>query len=178
MNTINLIRAKTLVSPQMETIIRFFQRLSFYAFVLLIASGIIAGGAWYYFTIQRNQLTKTEQELSLSISQNTVKEGLLLAVKHHVGLANAILNEQTPVGKLFDILGMVISPDQLSTVSIDNHNQVLMTIRVSSINDIIAIVDAVVKQSDAHFLRSPQLMSFSITDAGNLTISLSFIAVL
>jgi len=122
-------------------------------------------------------LIHTQQQLSQVISQSTAKEGLLVSVKQRSALTSKILGVQHPVGKVFDTLSTVVTSGQMTAVSLDDHNKVLLTIHAQSITDVISITDTLIKQTTTNFVRSPQLVSLTLGHDGGVDVGLSFIAV-
>jgi hypothetical protein len=177
MKTINLIRTKTALSPQVEMAAAYLRKLSLWALVILIVSGVVVSGIFYYLRVRQDQLVNTHRQLSESITQNTTKEGLLFTVKQRAALTNKILGIQQPVSKVFDTLSTVNTSGQMTDVSLDDHNTVLLTIHAESITDVVTIADALMGQVKENRVRSPQLVSLSLGKSGGVDVSLSFIAV-
>lgn len=175
--SINLIRTKTTTSPQVEMVTTLFRKLSLWALALLIVSGVLVSGIFFYLQNREQQLVNTQRQLSQSIAQSTTKEGLLVALKHRAALTNKILGVQQPVGKVFDTLSTFVSPGQMTSISIDDHNKVLLGIHAQSITDVISVVDSLIKQMTANHARAPQLVSLSLGRIGDVDVTLSFIAV-
>jgi len=177
--TINLIRTKTAISPQLEIVTTLFRKLSLWALALLIVSGILVSGIFFYLQIREQQMANTRQQLSQAIAQSTTKEGLLFAVKQRGVLTNKILGVQQPVGKVFDTLSTFSTLGQMTAVSLDDHNKVLLAIHAQSITDVISIVDALIKQTTSNHTRAPQLVSLLLSpeNKGGVDVILSFIAI-
>jgi hypothetical protein len=162
------------MSPQTEMMTSLLKKISLWALIVLIGSGMVVAGVFYYLQIRRDQVMNTEQQLSQDISQQVTTEGLLMSVKRQVTLINVVLGVQKPVGRLLTILETFISPSQLSSVSLDDQGVVLLTVKTSSITDVVSIVDALTNSSLGNTVRSPQLVSLSVTDSGNIAVVLSF----
>jgi len=176
MKTINLIQTKTPVSPQMEMATVFLRKLSLWVLVIFVVSGTIVGGIFYYLRVRDQNETNVDQQLSQEISQSTIKEGLLLALKQRILLTNKIIAVQKPVNKLFDTVAAFIPLGQVNALSLDDNNTVLLTIHAQSMKDMISPVDALIQQIAARTLRSPQLVSLSFKDDGSIDVTVSFIA--
>lgn len=177
MKTINLIRAKTAMSSQSGMVMVLFRKLSLWALAILIGSGVLVSGMFYYLQVRHEQLIHTQQQLLEVISQSTAKEGLLVSVKQRSALTNKILGVQHPVGKVFDTVGAIISAGQTSGISFDDRNTVALTIHAQSITDVISITDTLIKQTTANLVKAPQLVSFTLGKDGGVDVGLSFIAV-
>ena len=176
--TINLIRTKTATSPQLDMVTALLRTLSLWALSVLMVSGIIVSGIFYYLRGREQELTNVKQQISATITQNTTKEGLLLTLKQRVSLTGKVLGVQHPVGKVFDMLATFISPGQMSSVSVDDHNKVILTVRAQSIADVVSIADTLVNQAAAKTVRAPQLVSLSLGHTGGVDVTLSFVIVL
>jgi hypothetical protein len=175
---INLIPIKPEESPQNRIVMALFRRLSLWALVIFIVSGIAIGGTYYFMKVRYDQLLSTKQDLSRIVEQNAVKEGLLASVKQRTALITKILGVQLPVGKVFDLLVTVVPPSQITRVTVDEKNNVAVSIHASSIDDVLSITDALIKQATANRVRAPQLVSLAFGRTGGIDIGLSFVAVL
>ena len=176
--SINLIRAKTMLSPQMELLTQLLQKVSLWALVALAGTGIVVGGTFYVLRARLNQVISTETQLSQVISQDVAKEGILITLKHQVTLTNSVLKSQKNIAKFLETLGTIVPASQLMGVSLADDNTVVLRIRATSIAQVISIIDALVKQSEGTAVRSPQLVSFSVGDAGIIDVVLLFRMVL
>ena len=78
---------------------------------------------------------------------------------------------------MFDTLSTVVTSGQMTAVSLDDHNKVLLTIHAQSITDVISITDTLIKQTTTNLVRSPQLVSLTLGKDGGVNVGLSFIAV-
>lgn len=174
---INLIRTKTAMSPQAGMVAELLRKLSLWSLAILIVSGVVVSGIFYYLRVREEQLANTKRQLSESIAQSTTKEGLLVSVKQHVALMNKILGVQQPVSKVFDTLAAFSTPGQMTAVSLDDHYKVSLMIHAQSITDVVSITDALIKQTTINRVRAPQLVSLSLGKDGGVDVGLSFIAV-
>jgi len=116
--------------------------------------------------------------LSQEISQSTIKEGLLLALKQRILLTNKIIDVQKPVNKLFDTVAAFIPLGQVSALSLNDNNTVLLTIHAQSIKDMISPVDALIQQVAARDSPITATYSLSFKDDGSIDVTVSFIALL
>lgn len=174
---INLIPTKVETSAQTGVAIILLRRLSLWALAILIISGLIAGGVFYYVRLRYDQALQQKQDLSQIVKQNVTKEGLLTSVKQRTALIIKIFGIQQPVGKILDLLVSFVSPDQISVISVDDHNNVTVSIHAASIAEVISITDTLIKQTTASRVRAPQLVSLTLGRTGGIDIGLSFIAV-
>jgi hypothetical protein len=178
MKTINLIPIKPEESPQTGIVTSLLRRLSLWAFMIFIVSGILVGGLYYYTKVRLEQLQSTKQDLSQIVSQSVTKEGLLASLKQRTTLITKILGVQKPVGKILDLIVSFVPPSGISNVSFDDKNNVSVSIHASSINDVLSITDTLIKQTAANRVQAPQLVSFTIGRTGGFDIGVSFIPVL
>lgn len=174
---INLIPTKPEESPQTGIIITFVQRFSLWALAIFIVSGVAIGGTYYYLKLRYDQLVITRQELSQIITQNATKEGLLVSIKQRTALITKIFGVQQPIGDVFDMFVPYVTPGQISDVTMDDKNNVSLIIHAASINDVVAITDALIKQTATNRVRAPQLNTLQLTKTGIINVGLSFVAV-
>ncbi len=177
MKNINLIQTRAASNPQMEIVATLLRRLSLWALAILIVSGIAVSVIFYYVRAREEQVTQTKQELSLIVTQSTAKEGLLASVKQRAGQITKIFGVQKQVSKVFDLVDTLISPNQITSVSLDDANNVSLVIHAQSITEAVSITDALVRETVLKRVRSPQLVSLVLGKDGGIDIGLSFIAV-
>lgn len=176
MKTINLIPVKPEESPQNSIVTVLLRRLSLWTLTIFMVSGVVGGGIYYYMKVRYDQVVQTKQDLSRAVEQNATKEGLLASLKQRTALIAKILGVQKPAGNVFDVLFSFVPPDQISTVSVDEKDNVSVTVHAASIADVISITDGLIKQATARRVRAPQLVSLTIGRTGGFDIGLSFIS--
>ncbi len=176
--TINLIKTKTSSSPQLEALEAVLKKISFGGLLALIISSVAVGGLFFYLRAQKEQLEGTKATLTQSITQNTNKEGLLLSIRQRISIIDKIQANKSPAGPLFDILGTVVSPSQLFGLALDDHNEAIVTIHVKSIDDVVTIVDLLLKAVEEKQAKSPKLVSLTLARDGTIEVALSFVTVL
>lgn len=174
---INLIQIKHEESPQTGVIFAFLQRLSLWALVVFIASGILIGSVYYVMKTRYDQMVITRRNLTEIITQNATKEGLLASIKARTGLINKIFEFQKPVGNVFDLLTAILVPSQITDVTVDEKNTVAVLFHAGSIDEVVSITDNMIKQAEANRIRSPQLISLKLATTGGIDVGLSFVAV-
>lgn len=177
MKTINLIQTKIEINAQTEIVTVLLRRISLWALALLIVSGLIVSGIFYYVRARDEQLTRTKLQLSQIVTENFTKEGLLASIKQRTAQITKILGVQKPVKNVFDILVLLGPPDQISSVSLDDANKVSLMISARSITEAVSVSDALVRETFLKRVRSPQLISFVLGKDGGIDIGVSFIAV-
>lgn len=174
---INLIQTKLESSPEVGLLATLLRKLSLWALLLLIISGIITIGTYYYMLVRRDQLVSTKQRLTEIIAQNPTKEGLLLSVQQRTALITKILAFQKPVGTVFDIVSAFISGSQILRMTLDDKNMVFLSFHAQSITDVISISDTLIKQTASNLVKNPQLDSLIFSKDGGIDIMVSFIPI-
>lgn len=177
MKTINLIQTRVSPNPQMEIVAALLRRISLWALAILIFSGVAVSAIFYYIRAREEQLAQTKQQLSQIVTQSTAKEGLLASVKQRSAQITKIFGVQKQVSKVFDLIAALISPNQISSVSLDDANNVILMIHAQSIPEAVSITDVLVTQTTLNKVRAPQLVSFVLGKDGGIEIGLSFITV-
>lgn len=176
MKTINLIRTKTAMSPQTGPVADVLRKISLWALALLVVSGVLTSGIFFYLQNRQQQLVNTKQQLLQTIAQSTTKEGLLAALKQRAALTEKILGVRQPVATVFDTLSTFTTPGQVTSVALDDHSKVFFAIHSESMTDVISLVDALLKQVAANRARAPQLVSLGFGHSGGIDVAFSFIA--
>ncbi len=177
LKNINLIKAKTNLPSELAAVEAYGKKASTIALTVFIAVGLLAGGIFLYLRTSANGLEATRQTLTLAISQSTIKEGLLSAIKARARAVDSIAATRKPVGPIFDAVVASAPLTQLSSVSLTDE-RVVMAIHAATIEDVLGVSDAMVRQSIEKMIKDPQIMSLAISRDGTIEVTFSFVAIL
>jgi hypothetical protein len=176
--SINLIKTPINEIPLLAGMIPVLKRMAFICLTSLIISGLAAGGVYYYFFTLENTRIAQKNALVESVSQDSKKEGLLLAVKQRAAIVSSLTAGQKNISAFFNLLTQFITPEQMETITMSDNNKVIIGANTATIGDAVTLVDALLKTVDAGKVSKPDLVLFNLAKNGGFKISVSFVPIL
>ena len=143
----------------------------------LLGTGILLGLIYFFITSRYQALETQKTQIIQELKTNSVKEGIVISLKSRISVVQKALDVARPWGKLFPLLEQIGPVNSFVTLSVDESGRVSTIIEVQSIDDAVAIVTHTLELAGLKSLRSPQLLSFSMREAGIVQIGLSFIPI-
>lgn len=178
MRNINLIRTKTTIPPELEVLALWLGRISTFTLIGLIITGVITGGIFFYVQLRVNTLTDRKDALIQQVTQETTKEGLLLATKSRSGIVDKLLQTKKPLEQILDTVTRFVSKEQLIALTYDDTGRTVIRAHASSLDEVVVMVDGLVKEVTAKRLRQAQLVSLMFESSGGMQVSFSFTTIL
>ena len=175
-NNINLIRTKASSSPQIDVLEASLRRSAYICLITFVSLAAITGVVYGLFYFQRSKLQNERQQLLVRVNNGKNKEGLLVAIKDRTKIVQRAMQNQKPWTKMFDIVYSFVQPPQLESLSVDEQNKMLLTIRTASVDEMAAIVDSIISYAKDSKILNPQLLSLQFGRSGSLEITVSFFA--
>lgn len=175
-NTINLIRTKTGGSSQYDAVFESLRRAATAGLWLFLLAAFALGASYYYFYTEQGRLAKQRSELYFRVNQARNKEGLLISIKERTAIVDRVLAAQKPWADMLDLLGTIVVPPALSTISVDDQNKIVVGITAPSIDDIVEPMERFVEYAREGKIRIPQILSVQFDKNGKVTVSLVFTA--
>ncbi|OGG11491.1 hypothetical protein A2Z00_03530 [Candidatus Gottesmanbacteria bacterium RBG_13_45_10] len=176
-DTINLIRTKTGNSSQVEAVEASLRNTAFIGVALFVFVGVITGLTYIYFSFQQQSLTDTKNQLVQQVNNSQAKEGLLLSIKARTQTVAKAMANQRPWARLLDNISSIVSPPTLASVAVDERNKIVVVIRTVTVDQLVHIVEAFIKEAQDNRIRAPQILSFQLDKTGEAQISISFTAI-
>ncbi len=170
---INLIHVRTSLPSQLAEIEAYGRKVSTASLLLFLTAGFLVGGTFVFLRLSAARLEETKETLERTIAQNTVKEGLLAAIKSRVGVVDKIAATRNSVGPLLDAVSEAAVSTQLSSISIVEE-RVVMAINVSTLEEVLGIADTLVRQSGDGTIKDPQILSMAISRDGAFEVTFAF----
>src|SRR5512135_3733480 len=124
LNSINLIRTKTSVSPQIEAIEASLRRTGLIGLIAFVCVGFVIGVVYFIFVQEKNALETTKASLVQRVSASAQKEAIYLAIKDRVKIVGKAIDNQKPWYKLLDRINGFILPPELVDVAVDEQNKI------------------------------------------------------
>lgn len=175
LRSLNLIQTKTNVSKELELLDTWISRVSIGSLILLMVSGVLVGSIFFFLRSREAQLVGQKSSLVADVSQETTKEGLLLAIKRRSTIVDTLIGKQKSFQEFFATLSRIAPAANLNSVSFDEQNKTVIVIHTDTIGEVLTIVDVLVKETTDQKIRNPELISLTFEREGGIQASFSFV---
>jgi hypothetical protein len=176
-NTINLIRTKTSSSPQLDAIEASLRRTGYIGVVLFLCASCVIAMVYFLFYFEESSLQKEKADLTRRVNAAKNKEGLLLAIRDRTKTVEKAMANQKPWVKVLDLVETFAVPPNLGTITVDEQNKVVITLKAASLDEVLKMVNTIIASAKDNHLKDPQLISFQFGKGGIAELSVSFSAV-
>ncbi len=173
--TINLISTKTSLSPQITAIEKSLRTTTYIALAIVFFLVATVGGAYVYFLQENRSLQEEKSKLvRLIIDNEKNKEGLYVSIKQRATVVSKAIETQKPWAQMLDTVGLIVQPPSLSALNVDDQNKVSMTLTLSSIDEVVDIMKALVTSVSQRRIHNPQLVSFQLEKDSGIQMLIAF----
>ena len=176
--SINLIHSKANENPHLDAITSVLRRVSYAAVITLVLSGILVGAIYAFLQASSTQLEIKNDTLKATVSGDSPKEGILLAIKQRIAVIDKIMASQKDMDKLFGIISEITPVGNLKSLSIDDNNKTTISVQVATISDAVTMVDTLLNLATSGSVTKASLLTFSLTKDQGFNISFSFVPIL
>lgn len=176
---INFLRTKTGISPEVALLTFHLKRIGFALLAGVLAAGVIVAGAYFYLQSSLTSLTDEKRLLIAGISGVARKEALYRLLKEETGVAGKVMKNQKQWNNSLEMIDRIVSfPLGLSAISLNDKQELLLSIKSASIENASGVIAAVVSEAAENHLKNPTLRSFELNADGTIRMSISFISLL
>lgn len=171
---INLIRRDVGKLREFTAIEDLLRRSTWWFLGGLLVSGVVIGGLFLFVRARVSQLEQEKARVVREINAQSTKEGLLLSLKERVNIASRALDSAKPWGKLFSMMQKISGDEFYNSISIEDSGRVQAVLNLPSVDEAVLAVTNMMGLSLERSLRSPQMLSFTLRDTGNVQLEVSF----
>lgn len=175
---INLIAVQQNEYPGLPEATRVVTNAAYGSLLILVVAGLATGAAYSYFSQKQQQVLTDQTAITQSVSNDSLKEGLLLAVKQRSAVSQKLLGSKKDTDAIFSLIAIFIPPSSLSSITIDDTDKTIMSAHVASISEAVPVVDGLLAAVDAGKASKPILEKFILTKDGGLDLTMSFVPIL
>lgn len=170
---INLLKAKTLLTPEMVALEEQLRKGSLIFLGLLLVVGLFFG-VWYLILRQKyDGLSQRKQDAKTAIAGEIRKEGLLMSIKDRLVLAKKILDIEETWPPVFGLTARIMGSKNTSFF-INDARSISLSIKSDSLEEAFTVVDQVLNEANAKTLVNPTLDGVQYQNDGIIHLSLTF----
>lgn len=173
-NTINLLRTKS-TSPELLYWANRLRVAGIVSVGALLISGLVLGGVYLFLRKDTERLEQNKSELISRVSQERVKEGLLLSLKQRIGVAAKIQETEHSLGVVLDTVNRIADAKELIAVTSDEKQQIRIIVKTGSVEEAARVIANVLRMVQAKLVINPQLVGLDLGSDGSVRITIAFV---
>lgn len=170
---INLLKAKTLLTPQMLAVGEQLRKTSIIFLVLLFLVGMFFGVGHLILRQKYEELFQKRQAAILEIAGEIRKEGLIMSIKDRLALVKKVLDVEELWPGVFELTARVMG-NKKTSFSINNTREIGLTIKTNSLEEAFIVVGQVLTEANNKLLTNPVLGAVQYQKDGSIQLSLTF----
>ncbi len=174
-DTINLLHTKTSGSPQLVALEGQLLTIAYWVTGSVLGICLILLAVSLYFKREESILTSQKENFIARVSRQKQTEGLLLAIKQRVTVADRVAQTQKPWVRTLDIVTEIADPTQLGGVAVDEAGKVQLHVSSPTFTGIAPVIAVLAREKAKGTIREAQLSGLQINDKGGIEIGVSFI---
>lgn len=175
---INLLRAKTGVSPEITQLSVQLRRISLIAVIAVLITGSVVAGTYFYLQSTLTTLMNQKSQLLANITANARKETLYRLLKGQLGIAGKVIKTQKQWSGALDLVERITGSSQLTGFSLNDKKQLLIALQAPSVEDAATTITGIISEAGQNHLKNPVLQSFQMDPDGTIKMSLVFLPLL
>ncbi|MBI5621175.1 hypothetical protein HY949_05305 [Candidatus Gottesmanbacteria bacterium] len=173
-SAINLLKAKTGLSPQLLAIEEQLRMTSLVVLVMLFLTGIFFGVG---YTIIRGQYTRElaqKETYVQAISRELRKEGLFTTLKDRIGIAGRIIEGQHAWLGVLDLINRLTQSGNRTSFAVNENDEVNLTITSTTLEETFRVVERILTEVAEKTVANPILESVEYQKDGSVRMTILF----
>ncbi|MBI3342670.1 hypothetical protein HY032_00755 [Candidatus Gottesmanbacteria bacterium] len=171
---INLLKAKTMLTPQLVAIEGQLRIASLVFLLVLVFTGLFFGVGYVILRKQHDSVLAHKQSLMTAIGRELPKEGLYISVKNRLAIASQILEVQRSWLGSLDLVDRVTASRGKTTFTVNENDEVSLTIVNDTLEDTFLVVKQILTEVASKTMANPVLQSVQYHKDGTVRVSLTF----
>ena len=171
---INLLKAKTMLTPQLVAIEGQLRIVSLVLLILLFSTGLFFGVGYVIFRRQHENLSAQKQSLISAITRELRKEGLYASMRDRLAIAGRIVENQRSWVNIMDLINRVTSTGSQTSFTLGENDDVSLNIESDTLEETFGIIDRVLAEVSQRTMVNPVLQSVLYKEDGTVFLSLTF----
>lgn len=171
---INLLKAKTMLTPQWVAIEGQLRTASVVLLIALFLSGLFFGVGYGILRRQFTILTDRKQTLMTAIAGQLQKEGLFASLKDRITIAGRILETQRSWLGVLDLIDRITASQTRTSFTVGENDEVTLSITNKTLEDTFRVVERVLTEVADKTIANPILESVQYQKDGVVKVTLTF----
>lgn len=171
---INLLKAKTMLTPQWVAIEGQLRTASVILLIVLVVSGLFFGIGYAILRSQLAAVSAQKQTLMTAIGGQLRKEGLFASLKDRIAITGRILEQQRSWLGVLDLIDRITASGTRTSFSVGENDEVNLSITNKTLEDTFRVVERVLTEVADKTIANPILESVQYQKDGVVKVSLTF----
>jgi|GEM_PF-1966387 len=176
--SINLFDTKASLTPFWQLVEKSLIFLKRFLLLAVFVTGLVLVTSYVVINMRKTQLDIEQKQLSQAIQNQSVKEGLLLALRARIASLKRILDAQISLSPYIDTTLLIARPPTLGSFSIGSKNTVTISIVLPNIQDAVAMMENIVMLVNLNKIKNPILTSFTMDKDGIVKLGIAYSVIL
>lgn len=174
---INLLKAKTMLTPWMIAIEGQLRTTSLVILLALFCASLFFGAGYFILRRQINIVSTQKQSLITAIGKELQKEGLYTSFKDRLVIIGHIIDQQHSWLGVLDLIDRVTATGARTSFAVNENDEVSLSITNNTLEETFGVVDRILKEVTAKTIANPILESVQYKKDGSVSVSLTFIPI-
>lgn len=171
---INLIKAKTVLTPQLMAIEGQLLTASLVVLLLLFSTSMFFGVGYVILKRQLTMVSARKQSFMTAIGQQLRKEGMYISLKDRLAIVSRIIEQQRSWLGVLDLVDRVTASGFGTSFTVNENDEVSLEIMSDTLEDAFGVVDRVFTEVASKTIANPILQSVQYNKEGSVRLSLTF----
>ncbi|MBI4066662.1 hypothetical protein HY411_03010 [Candidatus Gottesmanbacteria bacterium] len=171
---INLLKAKTMLSPQILAIEQQLRTISLLLLLILLFTGMFFGVGYVILRQKFQQVSDQKQSVAAAISGELRKEGLYLSIKDRLMITSGILEMQRSWLGVLDLIDRIIGIESRTSFTVDQQDAVSLSITNDTLEETFVVIDRILAEVTAKTMANAILESVQYQKDGTVRVLLTF----
>lgn len=171
---INLLKAKTMLTPQLVAIEGQLRTTSLLLLLILLFTAMFFGVGYAILRRQHDMVSAQKQSLAGAVSRELRKEGLYTSLKDRLAIATNILEGQRSWLGVLDLIDRVTGVPSRTSFTVNENDEVSLVITNETLEDTFALVERMLAEVAVKTVANPILESVQYQKDGTVGVSLTF----
>lgn len=165
-SSINLIKDRSAIPEYIQPVQSQFRNFSLLALIVAVVAGSALLLVYGSVRVRYQLLVSQKNKLTRELDTLKPKEVMFAAIKSRIGVIDKAVSSTRPVSQIVNTSTGIVTPPNLMEINYDEKDQVTLTLKASSLEDMLNISGALVDLSDRKVIKKPVLESLSVNKDG------------
>lgn len=171
---INLIKTKTMISPQLMAMEEQVRSASVLMLVGIFSASLFFGVGYVMIARRYAALSLQKQALMSAVEEDRSTEGLYVSLRERIGIISRVLEKQRSWSEVLDLIDRVTGSGAMTSFTVDEKNEVHLSLTSQTLEDALGMVDRLRSEVVRRKIANPILESVQYRKDGTVRLAVTF----
>ena len=171
---INLLKAKTMLPPQLVAMEGQLRTASLLLLLLLFCTGLFFGVGHLMMSRRYAAVSAQKQVVLAAVGNELSKEGLYVSLKERIGIVSRVLEGQRSWLGVLDRIDRVTGTGAKTSFTVNEKDEVSLTVTNDTLEDAFAMVERLRGEVSGKKIANPVLDSIQYQKDGTVRLAITF----